>query len=218
MTRRHLPVLLFISASLLQGAPSLPQITASRTEITDAGTVFTGNARLDYEGSILLADQIAYDPKTQIARAVGRVSFTRGPQTAAPSRAANPRDRAKPLAQTTPQRLLADELTYNLADRTYTVKNVRLGLDPIYISGSSVEGGPDKIVVNDAVVSYSAPSSLSPALRASTVTYLPGDQIQAKSARVGIGSTPLIPMSAFTQSVNDPLLSHMKARVGYGSR
>jgi LPS-assembly protein len=218
VTSRYLPVLLFISASLLQGAPSLPQITASRTEITDAGTVFTGNARLDYDGSILLADQIAYDPKTQIARAVGHVSFTRGPQTTAPSRAANPRNRAKPLAQTTPQRLLADELTYNLAERTYTVKNVRLGLDPIYISGSSVEGGPDKIVVNDAVVSYSEPSSIAPALRASTVTYVPGDQIQAKSARVGIGATPLIPMSAFSQSINDPLLSHMKARVGYGSR
>jgi LPS-assembly protein len=219
VTRRLLPVLFLISASLLRGAASLPQITASHTDITDAGTVFTGKARLDYDGSVLLADRIAYDPKTQIARASGHVSFTRGPQTVAPSRASNPRDRAKkPLAQTTPQRLLADELTYNLSDRTYTVKNVRLGQDPIYISGSSVEGGPDKIVIRDAVVSLSEPSSISPALKAATVTYIPGDQIQAKSARIGIGGTPLIPMSAFNQSVNDPLLSHMKARVGYGSR
>ena len=218
VTRRLLPVLLFISASLLQGATSLPQITASHTEITEAGTVFTGNARLDYDGSILLADQISYEPKTQLARAVGHVSFTRGPQTVVPSRATHPRDRAQKLTKTTPQRLLADELTFNLTDRTYTVKNARLGLDPLYISGTSVEGGPDKIVVHNAVVSLSEPSSISPALRAATVTYTPGDQIQAKGARIGVGPVPVIPLAAFNQSVNDPLLSHMKARVGYGSR
>ena len=218
MTRRYLPVLLFISASLLRGAVGLPQITASHTDITDAGTVFTGNARLDYDGAILLADQITYDPKTQIAHAIGRVSFTRGPQTPTASRTTNPRDHTKSLAHTTPQRMLADELTYNLTDRTYTVRNVRLGLDPIYISGNNVEGGPDKIVIHDATVSLTEPSSISPSLRASTVTYIPGDQIQAKSARVGVGSVPLIPMPVFNQSVNDPLLNHVKARVGYGSR
>jgi LPS-assembly protein len=218
VTRRLLPVLFLISASLLRGDSSLPQITASRTDITDAGTVFIGNARLDYDGSLLLADRIDYNPKTQIARASGHVSFTRSPQTDVTSRAAHPRERAKSKTQTTPQRLLADELTYNLSDRTFTVKNVRLGQDPLFISGSSVEGGPDKIVIQDAVVSLSEPSSISPSLRAGTVTYIPGDQIKANSARIGVGGTPLIPLSGFNQSANDPILQHMKARVGYGSR
>ena len=135
MTRRLLPVLLLASATWLRGAAALPEITASRTEITDAGTVFTGDARLSYDGALLLADQISYDPKTQVARAVGRVSLTRGTE-----------------------RLLADELTYNLENRSDSVKYLRVGQDPVYISGTGLDGDPKKIVVHDAVVTFTEPA------------------------------------------------------------
>lgn len=195
MTRRLLPVLLLASASLLRGAaPILPTITASRTEITDAGTVFTGNARLNYDGALLLADQISFDPKTQVARAVGRVSLTR----------AN-------------QRLLADELTYNLETRGYTVKNLRFGQDPIYVTGSGLDADPDKVVIHDAIVTFSEPGLFTPSLRAGTVTYIPGNSVRAESARVGIGPIRPIPVPVFNQSLDDPLISHMSARVGYDS-
>lgn len=194
VTRRFLPVLLLVSATLLRGADLLPEITAIRTEITDEGTVFTGNARLDYDGAVLIADQISYDPKTQVARAVGRVSLTRGPQ-----------------------RLLADELTYNLESRSYTVKDMRIGQDPLFISGSSLEGTPGKVVIHDAVVTYSEPSRFSPRLRADTVTYIPGDSIAAENARIGIGPVMPLPVPLFSQSVDDPVISHLSARVGLSS-
>lgn len=195
MTRRLLPVLLIASATLLRGAISLPEITASRTDITDAGTVFTGNARLTYDGALLIADRISYDPKTQVARAVGHASLTRGTQ-----------------------RLLADELTYNLTDRSYTVKNMRLGQDPLYVSGSSLDGSTDKVVVHDATVTFSEPWAFAPTLRAGTVTYIPGSSVSGESARIGIGPITPIPVPIYDQSVNDPLISHMSARAGFSSR
>ena len=128
MTRRFLPVLFLTSATLFGAVPSLPEITARRTEITDAGTVFSGNARLDYDGAVLIADQISYDPEAQTARATGSVSLTRGSQ-----------------------RLLADELVYNLETRTYSVQDLRFGQAPLFVSGSSLEGAPGKIIIHDAV-------------------------------------------------------------------
>jgi LPS-assembly protein len=194
VTRRFLPVLFLTGATLFSAVPTLPEITASRTEITDAGTVFTGNARLDYDGAVLIADQISYDPKTQAARATGHVSLTR---------------------EST--RLLADELVYNLATRTYTVKDLRFGQDPLFVSGSSLEGSPDQIVIHDAVVSYTEPGRLTPTLRAGTVTYLPQNSVRAEGARIGVGPIMPIPVPLYDQSVSDPLISYMSAKAGYSS-
>jgi LPS-assembly protein len=194
VTRRLLPVLLLASATLLRGAPVLPEITASRTEITDAGTVFTGNARLTYDGALLIADQISYDPKTQVARAVGRVSLTRGAQ-----------------------RLLADELTYNLETRGYTVKNFRLGEAPFYVTGSGVDGTPDKVVVHDAVATFWEPSAITPSLRSGSITYIPGSTVRAEGAYLGVGPIRPIPVPVYDQSVNDPLISHVHAKAGFDS-
>lgn len=192
VTSRFLPALFLASAPILSAAvPSLPEITAKHTEITDAGTVFSGDARLNYDGALLLADRIDYNPKTQLARASGHVSLTRGPQ-----------------------RLLADELTYNLEARTYSVKDMRVGQDPVFISGSGLEGGPDKIVVHDAVVSFTEPGFATPTLRASQITYIPGNTIDAKSARIGVGPVVPIPVPLYNQSVSDPLISHMSVRAG----
>jgi LPS-assembly protein len=195
VTRRFLPVLILISATLLRGAPALPEITASRTDITEAGTVFTGNARLTYDGALLIADQISYDPKAQVARAIGHVALTRGPQ-----------------------RLLADELTYNLKDRSYTVKDMRLGQYPLYVSGTGVEGDPDKVIIHNAVITFSEPGLFAPTLRASTATYIPDDSLRAENARIGVGGVAPIPVPFFNQSVKDPLISHMTARAGYSSQ
>lgn len=194
VTRRLLPVLLLASTTLLRGAPILPEITASRTEITDAGTVFTGDARLTYEDALLLADQISYDPKTQVARALGRASLTRGAQ-----------------------RLLADELTYNIETGAYTVKNFRLGEAPFYVTGSGLDGSPDKVVVHDAVATFWEPSPITPSLRASSITYIPGSSVTAKHAYLGIGPIRPLPVPIYDQSVDDPLISHVSARAGFDS-
>ena len=195
MTRRLLPVLLIASAALLHGQVALPKITAPKTSVTESETVFTGGARLTYDNLLLLADEIHYNPKTQIAHAIGSVSMTRGTQ-----------------------RLLADEITYSLTDRTYTVKNVRAGTPPYYISGSSVEGGPEAIIIHDATLTFSDPSILTPTLTAKTLTYTPGESVKTNNAQVGVGPFRPIPVPSYKQSVKDPLFSYMTARAGFSSR
>ncbi len=195
VTRRLLPVLLLIGTSLVRAASPMPEITATRTDITDAGTVFTGDARLNYEGALLLADRISYDPKSQVAVATGNVSLTRGAQ-----------------------RLLADELTYNLSDRSFSVKDMRIGQDPLYVSGKDVTGSAEKITLRDAVISFSEPSPFTPVLHADNLTYYPGDKLRARSARLGIGSFTPVPVTMLDQSVNDPLLSNARISAGFNSR
>ncbi len=157
--------------------------------------MFTGGARLTYDNLLLLADEIHYNPKAQIAHAIGHVSLTRGAQ-----------------------RLLADELTYNLIERTYSVKGMRVGEDPLFITGSAVEGGPASLIIHDAIVTFSEPSLISPTLKADSLTYTPGEGVKARSARLGVGAFTPIPIPSYNQSVKDPLFSHMTARVGFGSK
>lgn len=162
--------------------------------MTEAGTVFSGDARLTYDGALLLADQISYDPKTQTARATGHVSLTRGTQ-----------------------RLLADELIYNLEGRSYTVKDLRIGQDPVFMSGSALEGSPTEIVLHDATVTFSDPGLFTPAISAGTITYVPEQTISAKSARLGVGPILPIPLPIYSQSVKEPLISQMTFRAGLTS-
>jgi LPS-assembly protein len=173
----------------------LPKISAPHSSTTETETVFTGGARLTYDNLLLLADEIRYSPKTQVAHAIGNVSMTRGTQ-----------------------RMLADEMTYNLTDKTYTVKNVRAGTPPYYISGSAVEGGPTSVIIHDATLTFSDPSILTPTLKADSLNYIPGDSVQTKNAQVGVGPFRPIPVPSYKQSVQDPIFSHMTAKAGFGSK
>ena len=195
MIRRFLPVLLLAGAPLLHGAFALPKISAPHTSVTETETVFTGGARMTYENLLLLADEIHYNPKTQVAHAIGNVSLTRGAQ-----------------------RLLADDLTYNLTDRTYTVKDMRVGEYPFYGTGSAAEGGPTSLIIHNAMLAFSEPTPITPTLKANALTYTPGDTVKAQNGFIGLGSLPLIPVGNYSESIKDPLLAHMSVQAGFGSR
>jgi LPS-assembly protein len=173
----------------------LPKISAPHTSTTEAETVFSGGARLTYDNLLLLADEVHYDPKTQIAHAIGNVSMTRGSE-----------------------RLLADDLTYNLNDKTYTVKNVRAGSPPYFITGTAVEGGPQSVIIHDAILTFSDPSILTPTLKASSLTYIPGNSVTTKNAQVGVGPFRPISVPSYKQTVKDPIFSYMTARAGFSSK
>lgn len=196
MIRRFTLFLLVLSS--LTTSPGLaalpPQVKGEKidTDIPTGDLVLTGNAQLSWENALLLADQIRYNTKTQVATARGHVSFTRGPR-----------------------RLLADELTYHIEDQTFTVDAVRLGQYPIYISGSHVSGSRSEIIVSDAFISYLEPYSLAPSARAKKVTYVPNQTISAETARIGIGTTVPVSVPQFHQSLNQPLLGAFDVHLGY---
>jgi LPS-assembly protein len=192
---RFLPALFLATTALLCANPTLPEISAPRTDINADETIFSDGARLSYDGALLLADEIRYNPKTQVAVAKGNVSLTRGAQ-----------------------RLLADELTYKLEDRSYTVRDFRLGEHPVYVTGRGVLGSRDKVVVDEARVSYAEPGSYAPTLRASSLTYVAGDSIQARNAMIGVGALAPVIIPNFKQTLDDPLLSNLTLKAGYASR
>ena len=195
MIRRFLTALLLLAlATALAHAASLPELSAASTD-TDPVTgdqVFKGNARLDYDGAVLLGDQIRYNVDQQIATARGHVSLTHGAQ-----------------------RLLADEIVYRLTDKTYTVNRLRFGQYPLYVSGVQAGGTNKDIELHHASLSYHEPGFFVPTLTAEKLTVIPGDRVIADQAWLGLGTTPIIPFHRINQSIDDPLISHMTAKIGY---
>src|SRR5579862_1511946 len=114
--RRCLSVLLLFSATL-RAAPIVPELSgqASTYDLNTQENVISGNAKLVYGDAVLTADEIRVNRSTLIAAATGQVALTHGTQ-----------------------RLLADHLTYRLADGFFQLEHVRLGEYPVYISADSV--------------------------------------------------------------------------------
>ena len=195
VTRRFLSVLFVLAlAAASARAASLPELSAASSD-TDSATgdqVFTGNAKLDYDGALLLGDEIRYNVGKQIATARGHVVLTRGAQ-----------------------RLLADEIVYRLTDKTYSVTRLRFGQYPLYASGDQVDGTTNAIVLHNASLAYHEPGPFVPTLTAEKLTIVPNDRIIADQARLGLGTTAILPFHSINQSVNDPLISHMSAKLGY---
>lgn len=171
-----------------------PELSAAdtHTDTASGDQIFTGNARLDYDGALLTGDEIRYNIFKQTAIARGHVTLTRGPQ-----------------------RMLADEIVYHLADKTYSVTRLRFGQSPLYLSGDQVTGSGKEIILHDATFAYHEPGLLAPTLSAKTLTLIPGDRVIAEQARLGLGDTPIIPFHRIDQNLNDPIISHMSAKVGY---
>ncbi|HEU5080608.1 MAG TPA: LPS assembly protein LptD [Opitutaceae bacterium] len=196
MTRRQLFLLSATMALMATALPAAirPQMDA-KTFDTDAKTgeiVFTGNAHLQWENALLLADEIRYNPKTNIAVARGHVSLTRGPR-----------------------RMLADQLVYKIEDQSFTVENMRLGEFPLYMTGVHVSGDRSKIIVDDARLFYTEPDSIAPSLKAERVYYTPGQTVSADKARIGLGTTVPISIPKFEQKLNESLLGYTDAHFGY---
>jgi LPS-assembly protein len=171
-----------------------PSIEAVKLD-TDARTgelVASGNARMSWQNALLTANEIRYDVRKMVATARGNVTLTRGPQ-----------------------RLLADELTYALDTRSFTLENPRVGQHPFYLWGRSASGNWDQITLVDAVASYTEPHPLAPAVKASKVVYSPNKSVQAEHPRIGLGATVPVSLPQFQQDLDDPFLSYLDAHLGY---
>lgn len=161
-------------------------------DVASGDIVLTGHPRLEWATTLLLADEIRYNQKKNLAVARGNVSLTRGPR-----------------------RILADEMIYNPQDQTFSVKNVRLGEYPVYVTASEVSGSQNQFTALNALVSYSEPYFLAPSLKAGKLVYSPNQSISAEKARIGFGSTIPVSVPKFRQRLDEPLLSHIDAHIGY---
>jgi len=137
------------NARTLPAQSAQPEFAAARV-ITDRATgdiVATGNARFTQGATLLTADEIRFNPKSQTATARGHVELTSGPARLhadeilynLKSQTATARNHVEVTRG--PARLLADEFVYHAADGTFTLTAPRLGEYPYYISGRQASGG-----------------------------------------------------------------------------
>lgn len=201
MTLRFAPLVAVLSLAfsrLVAAEPAvLPQLTAKSTRITESESIFSGEARLAHKDVVLYADEVVYRNQDQIAIARGNVTFIRGAQ-----------------------RLVTDEITYNLEDQTFTVGRFRAGQGDLYASGARAEGTPKNLVVNDAAVTYGEPDALSPTIRAAKFSYTeaenPDDSAaRVEGARLGVGATDILPLPTLTETPRNPAIAGVEARAGY---
>lgn len=193
MIRRLLACLL-LSGPVFAATPDATSVVAehSQTSMITGETILTGNPHVDYGDIRLKADEIRLDPKTRIATARGHAVLTQGPR-----------------------RLLADVITYNSADGTYTVGELRVGEFPVYVSGSSAAGDRSKIVVRDARITVPEPSRFVPTLQARELHFTAERKLHADRATVGIGSVRPVALRGFDQDLRSPVLSNVSLNGGY---
>jgi LPS-assembly protein len=179
--RRCLSVLLLFSATL-RAAPIVPELSGevSNYNLNTQETVFTGKAQLVYGDAVLTADEIRINKVTGIATASGHVVLTHGTQ-----------------------RLLADHLTYRLADGFFQVEHVRLGEYPFYVSADSGEGTNTKLTFKNAVFTLREPNPYTPAMHADTLVYEPGKNVSADGNHIGITAVRPIMLPHFSQNLED---------------
>jgi LPS-assembly protein len=189
---RRLALILAFAAGCDPAARSEPQASApaeSKADLSsDSGIsidyttgelVAPTNARLVDKDLLLTADAIHYNQKTQVAVAIGHVVLTR-----------------------VGDRILADTVTYNGSNGTFTAKNLRIGRFPYYIEGASAEGTRTEVVVHDATVTYREPGKWQPTIRAKSLTYSPGHYLRLSGGSVGIGGYRPIPVSRAGQDLS----------------
>jgi LPS-assembly protein len=173
--------------------PQRFQITAELTDLDGSGdTVFRGHAVLREPGLLITGDEFRANNRTGIASAIGHVVLTRESV-----------------------RLLADRLTYNRGDGSFTAEHVRLGSFPYYAEGDSASGTRNEITIKNARVTYGEPNRWQPTLTAASVTLAPGKRITSESAFVGIGDARPLPFPKFKHEFSAPLVSLLSLNGGY---
>ncbi len=178
-----------------QPAPeSKPDISADHWSFSDADAewLLKGKARLTDEGVLILADEIRFNMKTQIATATGHIAFTRGPL-----------------------RLLADKLVYHRLDGTFTAENIRLGSHPYFIEGFSASGTAKEVTVRRARASYGEPGPWQPTINADTIIYAPGQELRSENVTLGIGHAQPVPIPRFNHALGAPLIGTVALTGGY---
>lgn len=188
---------LVLCCSLLLAAPEPDtrfdlSADVSETDLAAGENIRRGNARLVDGTTSLTADEIRYNYRTQIARARGNVVFQREGR-----------------------RLLADELVYRRADQSFEVSQLRLGADPIYLTGAKIHGTAKEIIVEQAVATFREPGPWTPTLRADVLTLRPDDSIQLQGGRIGLGRGPQLPLPSFPLPADEAFLRYVTLGAGY---
>ena len=151
-----------------------------------------GHARLTFGDRTLTADAISYESKSHTATAQGHFVLSAGPR-----------------------RLVADEGSYNFDTNTLHVHRMRLGQFPIYLTGDTVDGTPDDLVITNATIFFREHASYSPSLRAARLVYQRDRIVAAEGLRLGLLGRHFLSLPKFQQDLQGELISYFDSSLGY---
>lgn len=149
-------------------------------------------ARLEFEDTLLTANDIIYNQRQRLAIAKGDVTVTR-PDV----------------------RLVGDRIEYQTEDRSAKGENLRFGQPPLHIAAATIEGTPDSAYLEDAIAYFGEPTPAAINLRASSITYHSGEKLEAKNVTLRVGRVPVFYLPKLTRSLNGGLATEATADAGY---
>lgn len=155
--------------------------------------VAKGDARFADEHTLLRADEIQWEEKSDTFTASGHVTLTR-------------------IAA----RLLADRLVYRRTDGTFSADNIRLGSYPYFAEGFSAEGTANEVVIHRARVSYGEPGPWQPTLTADTIVIAPSQRrLRTEKANAGVGTVQPLPFPKFQHDFGQPFAGAVRLNGGF---
>ncbi len=149
-------------------------------------------ARLEFEDSLLTANELIYSQRQRLATAQGDVRLTH------------------PEA-----RLVAERARYQTEERFAVGENVRFGKPPYFISAETIEGSPERFELRDAIAFFGEPRPAALNLRARSVTYYPNDRVEIDGVTLRVGPVPFFYLPGITRSLDGTVSTRATADAGY---
>ncbi len=171
-----------------------PEATGAES-LYDAATGLTtlrGDARLTLGDQTLTADEISYDNKTQTATARGHFVLSAGAR-----------------------RLVADEGTYNFGTNQLHVRHLRLGQFPLYLTGDTVDGTLDDLVITNATIFFRENAAYAPSLQAARLVYQRDRIVSVEGLQLGLLGRHFLSLPKFEQDLQASLVSDLHGGLGY---
>ncbi|MDC0497475.1 hypothetical protein OAN72_00725 [bacterium] len=171
------------SALSAETLPELSSIEPLQFDEDSQRLVARGDAQLDFDNTRIRADRITYYQEFALADADGNVAINRDGS-----------------------RLIADRLSYDGNESIFSVKNLKTGQWPYYMSGVSAGGTTDEATINGATVYYGNPSPFGLSVSSDEIKYISeGDSnyVSMDGATFRIGSVPVFYLPAYKHYISD---------------
>lgn len=170
-----------LASQLFAALPELSSIEPLEFDEGAQRLVARGDARLEFDQTRVRADRITYYQEYGLADAVGNVAVTREGG-----------------------RLIADRMSYDTQNSTFSVNVLRTGQWPYYIFGVNAGGSTDEMEIEGATVYYGNPSPFGLNVSSEKVEYISGENERVKmhGATFRIGDFPFFYFPNYTYNVD----------------
>lgn len=177
VARISLLCLLAASPVLQADLPELSALEPLEFDEESQRLVARGDAILEFDDTRVRADRITYYSESGLADAEGNVAITRSGN-----------------------RLIADRMTYEAAENTFSVDLLRTGQWPFHVSGVSGGGTVDDTSIQGATLYYGDPGPLALNVSSNQVEYVrdEAEYIKMEGATFRVGSVPFLHLPGYT--------------------